>query len=165
MKKRKNEGNPVCKKTGKKSLRWTVEQLSALLNIVEQNPTLSWKERTNIFNKQFNTNRSKNSLENQNYVINKNKKKEPPFGPSGSVNVVNTRTQNKIICEKMENIKYMHSRKVPDYSPDIYKKFCMEYKYPVEIIDGTIDAPQELENAARNFMKLLSTGGRVSITT
>ena len=50
----------------------------------------------------------------------------------------------------------MHSRKISDYSPDIYKKFYMEYKYPVEIIDGTMDAPQELENAATNFMKFMT---------
>lgn len=157
MKKRKHEENRACKKTDRKSLRWTVEQLSALSQIVEQNPNLSWKEKTHIFNEKFNTNRSKNSLENQNYVLNKSKKNiGQPTWPSSPLNVTTVHAQNKIVCEKMENIKYMHARKVPEYSPDIYKKFCMEYKYPVEIVDGTIDAPQELENAARNFMKFMT---------
>lgn len=163
MKKRKHDIVQLREKIDRKSLRWTPEQLSALSEIVEQYPTLSWKEKTHIFNEKFNTNKSKTSLENQNYVLNKKKKNTgPPFWPSGPVNVVNIQAhiQNKIVCEKMENIKYMHSRKVPDYSPDIYKKFCMEYKYPVEIIDGTIDAPQELENAARNFMKFI-TGEKI----
>jgi len=165
---KKRKGDSIRLSENKERLRWSVDQINTLSDIVKNYPDYSWKEKTELFNKSCKTNRTQNSLENRYYEIKKIQKKalsnvlQVPCVSSMNVLQVpcvsgmNVLQNNKVVCEKIENMKYMYSQKAPDYSPELYKKFCMEYKYPVEIINGTIDAPQQLENAARNFMKFMT---------
>lgn len=157
VKKRKRDNTRPSENRDKNKLRWSVDQMNTLSDIIENYPSFSWKEKTELFNKICKTDRTQNSLENRNYEIKKRQKTAPPnILQVPCVSGTNVLKTDKVICEKIENMKYMYSQKAPDYSPELYKKFCMEYKYPVEIIDGTIDAPQQLENAARNFMKFMT---------
>lgn len=156
MGKRRHENVRHVPKQQTNKLRWTNEQLKKLSEIVNQYPNHTWKEKTILFNKTCKTNRTQISLESQNHEMNKKQKKLDSYDDKSLESVDISQMQNKVERERMENFTYMHSKKIPCYSSEMYKQFCMEYKYTVEIKDGNIDAPQELENAARSFMKFMT---------